>query len=311
VVTFKGSSRQGSVRVGPLPSPTSSRGLPVDQDGDSRLSTDAQSCRLNVQSAASSLQHPDSDISTLNQNSPATSEAGEQDNDIALNFDRLSHNDTSHESTLREQLCEVRKEAPKFSHRYFVPANDLERLVTADAISKELQEWGVSEEVANSSSEDILNCAPRLFAILVYVRRGKLILDFRKEDIDDTHLPFVRSDKRSKARDYKLRSSHHPGEPIKCMERWDRDLVDEFGRDQWCMLAPVFEFHDGIKHYDLHDNCILPWTEDEERNGSAIDGGYGSVCKIAIHPAHQRIVGHTNQMVSPPLHWLDIISNSP
>jgi hypothetical protein len=183
--------------------------------------------------------------------------------------------------------------------------------VTVDAISKELQEWGVSEEEANSSSEDILNSALRLFAILVYVRRGKLILDFRKEDIDDTHLPFSRSDKSSKARAYKLCSRRHPGEPIKCMERWDRDLVDEFGRDQWCMLAPVFEFHDGIKHYDLDDNCILPWAEDEERNGSTIDGGHGSVCRIAIHPAHQRIVGHVNQMVSLPPPGLDIISNSP
>jgi hypothetical protein len=287
------SSGQGSVRR-PSPSPPPPGGLQADQDGNSRSGADEQSRRLKVLSVSSSSYHADSDIFTLNQNNKTMSEAGDQDSDF------VSHKDTGHESTLRENLCEVRIEAPQNSHRYFIPADDQKLLVTADSVSMELEERGKSEDVARSTSENIMNSAPKLFAILVYLRHGELILDFLEEGIDDTHLPFIRSDKTPRARDYKLCSRHHPGQPLNCMERWDRDLVDEFGRDQWCMLAPVFEYHDGIAHYDLHDNCVLPWVEDEERGDSAMVGGYGSVSKIAIHPAHQRIVGNANQMVKPP-----------
>jgi hypothetical protein len=294
-----GGSSKGSMRRF-LSDPSSSGGLQIDQDRDSRSSADGHLQRLEVRSVASSSYHVDSDISTLDQNNQVTSEAGDQDNDFLIHSERIYHKDTGHESTLREELCEVRIEGPEGSHRYFIPADDLQRLVTVDAISTELRQRGESENTANSFSRQILNRALKLFAILVYLRRGELILDFLAEDIDDTHLPFIRSDKNPKARDYKLCSIRHPGQPLKCMERWDRDLVDELGRDQWCMLAPVFEFHDGIEHYDLHDNCVLPWVEDGESGDSANVGGYGSVSKIAIHPAHQKVVENISQIVKPP-----------
>lgn len=274
------SSGQGSVRR-PSPSSSPPGGLQADQDGDSR-------------SIGSSSYHADSDILTLNQNNKTMSEVGDQDSDF------VSHKDTGHESTLREKLYKVRIEVPQNSYRYFIPADDLKLLVTPASISMELEERGKSEDVARSTTGNIMDSAPKLFAILVYLRHGELILDFLQEGIDDTHLPFIRSDQTPGAKDYKLCSRCSPGQPLNCMERWDREMVDEFGRDQWCMLAPVFEYHDEIEHYDLHDNCVLPWVEDEERGDSAMVGGYGSVSKIAIHPAHQLIAGNANQLVRPP-----------
>ncbi|KAE9370825.1 kinase-like protein [Stipitochalara longipes BDJ] len=198
---------------------------------------------------------------------------------------------------LRERLCDVMIEAPPGSHRYFIPVDDLDRLLTGDTILKELRDYGYNEEMVQSYSENILKSASRLFATLVYIRHGALILDFLHEGINDLHLPFTRSDMSSK--NYKLCSRLRPGQPIKCIERCDRDLVDAFGRDQWYMLAPVFEYHDRVEHYDLHDNCVLPWVEDDERGDHEIQGGFGSVVKVAIHKAHQRFVGNAIQMPLP------------
>lgn len=301
IVPLKGGCRPGSSRFGCLPSPASSGGLPASEDGDPRFGTGAQLRGLKVRSAASSSYHADSDISTLDRNSQATPETGGQVSDVSQNFERISRTDSGHESTLREKLCDIRRERPPGSHKYFIPADDLEHLLTADAISIELQAQGLSEDRARSYSEDILKSARKLFAILVYVRQGEKVLEFLEEDIEDSDLPFIRSDMDPKAKDYKLCSSRRPGQPIKCMENWSRHLVEDFGRDQWWMLVPIFEYHEGIEHYDLQDNCVLPWVEDEESGDREIQGGFGSVSKVAIHQAHQRFVGSSNHIVLHPL----------
>jgi len=63
------------------------------------------------------------------------------------------------------------------------------------------------------------------------------------------------------------------------------------------MFAPVFEYHDRIAHYNLQDNCVLPWIEDEERGDHEIRGGFGSVCKVGIHQAHHRFAGSVSPVV--------------
>ena len=81
------------------------------------------------------------------------------------------------------------------------------------------------------------------------------------------------------------------------MESWDQWLVGQFGQTQWYTQAPIFEFGDGIKHYELDDNCVLPWIEDHERRDRAAEGGFSSVWRVVIHPAHQRLLGAPNSEV--------------
>lgn len=156
-----------------------------------------------------------------------------------------------------------------------------------------------NEEKRRQTVEEIWKFAPKLFAILVGLRPGrfgKYITEFLKAAITDADLPFVRSDNTTKSVPFKLCSKRTPRHPIECMTTWDQARVNDFGRDQWIMLAPVFVYNDKIEHYELDDNCVLPWIEDDERTG-AVEGGYGSVWKIAIHPSHQRIDGTMDQKV--------------
>ncbi|PMD25864.1 kinase-like protein, partial [Hyaloscypha hepaticicola] len=146
----------------------------------------------------------------------------------------------------------------------------------------------------------ISQVAWKLFAILVCIEQSHRIIDFLNENIDDTDLPFVRSDVTSTSVNFKLCSKKSPSQPIKCMSLWTQRLVNDFGRDQWCMLAPIFEYTDEIKHYELDDNCVLPCVEGFERSDRAInEGGYSTVWKVAIHPAHQRMKGCVKPKLPP------------
>jgi hypothetical protein len=255
------------------------------------------------------LQRADSKSSTLTCSAITTSEIGRSDRDLSVNanrdsIDNDSEENKSPEQTLRYDLCNARREWPEGSFRYFIPVDEFNRIVTLDSISLELARCGVefaNEESLRNVAEELSKAAPKLFAILVYLKRGHYITKFLEEEIDDTHLPFVRSDKTAKSGHFKLCSKKSPDQPIKCMAGWDQARINDFGRDQWSMLAPIFEYRDEIKHYELDDNCVLPWVEDEERSDRAIQGGYGSVWKIAIHPAHQKVEGSANQKVRCPV----------
>jgi hypothetical protein len=247
------------------PSPSSSPSVQQEREFGTKLSTP-----LIVPSHRSSFQQADSDLSTCSK------------------------------PTLRDELCNARIEWPEGSFRYFIPEDALNEIVTPESISVELARYGLefaSDELRQETARKISKVAPKLFAILVCLKQGRHILEFLDESIDDVHLPFVRSDKHIKSRHFKLCSKKSPNRPIKCMMAWDQARINDFGRDQWCMFAPIFEYRDEIEHYDLDDNCVLPWIEDDERSDRAIEGGYGSVWKIAIHPAHQRVIGSANQKV--------------
>jgi hypothetical protein len=224
--------------------------------------------------------------------------------------------DIQSERTLRDDLCDARIEWPRNNNKYFIAVEDLRRLITVDSISAELArcnaEFG-NHERGQKIMEKISQVAWKLFAILVYVGQSHRIIDFLDENIDDTDLPFVRSEETSTSVKFKLCSKKSPRQPIKCMLLWNQRLVNDFGRDQWCMLAPIFEYTDEIEHYELDDNCVLPWIE---RSGRAInEGGYSTVWKVVIHPAHQRTKGCVKPKVKCPIflkiQLLTIISYRP
>jgi hypothetical protein len=191
--------------------------------------------------------------------------------------------------TLRDQLWKAQIESPPDSLIFFVPDDDLQRLVNPNSVEVELERNNVkfeSGEVKRNTAVRISATSRKLFATLVCLQLGHLICHFLAEGIDDGHLPFVRSDESGQT--FKFCSRRHPEKPIKCMEYWDRDQVHSFGRTQWFMLAPIFEYTEEIQHYELEDNRVFPFIPDRDRYNHVTEGGYGSVSKIYIHPAHQR-----------------------
>lgn len=204
--------------------------------------------------------------------------------------------DANNPPNLREQLGEAQYE-PWRDNRYFIANNDLRRLITPKSILRQMEmETGLgSTDIQQQTALVISERAHKLFATLVCLRLDRCIYGFLEEGIDDTDLPFVRLNSCDESRRFSLCSKKTPREPIKCMMAWGRSDVREFAKTQWYMLAPVLEFTDDIEHYDFEHHCILPWIEDHEcsssgHKGGAVEGGFGSVWKIKIHPAHQRLV---------------------
>lgn len=203
---------------------------------------------------------------------------------------------------LRNRLYDVRIEWPQGGTRYFVPADDLKRLFTEESILAELDRCQGKLPIGDDRQElakKIFETAVKLFAVLVHLKMGHYISGFLREDISDIDLPFERSDKSAKPGKYKLCSSRSLQQPIKCIARWDQDFVVNFEREQWCVLAPIFERSDEgqVPHYELGDNCVLPFIKDEERSDQVREGGFSTVWEIVIHPAHQKLYRSTDPKV--------------
>ena len=81
------------------------------------------------------------------------------------------------------------------------------------------------------------------------------------------------------------------------MEKWERTHVENLGIYQWSMLTPCFEKSLDVNHYDLEDNCILPFVKDEERSEKNNEGGFSFVWEIEIHPAHHDLYAGPNPQV--------------
>jgi serine/threonine protein kinase len=263
-----------------------------------------------------SLHRADSSPSLLSHGHLTTSETMPSELHPTVNTDLVNDDteeDIQSERTLRHDLYDARIEWPRNKFSGFIAVEDLRRLITVDSISAELARCNAdfgNHERGQKFIEKISQVAWKLFAILVYVEQSHRIIDFLDENIDDTDLPFVRSDENSTSGNFKLCSKKSPRQPIKCMLLWNQRLVNEFGRDQWCMLAPIFEYTDEIEHYELDVNCVLPWIEDFERSGRAInEGGYSTVWKVAIHPAHQRTKGCVKPKVKCPVFLKSIIDH--
>jgi hypothetical protein len=300
--------------TGCQPSPTSSEVLQKPQE--LRLHLGPTNGKQLIPSR-NPLHRADSQSSILSHGHLTTSETMPSELHPTVNTELVNDDteeDIQSERTLRDDLCDARIELQPF--RYFIAVDDLRRLITVDSISAELArcnaEFG-NHERGQEIMEKISQVAWKLFAILVYVEQGHRIIDFLDENIDDTDLPFVRSDETSTSVNFKLCSKKKSSQPIKCMLLWNQRLVNDFGRDQWCMLAPIFEYTDEIEHYELDDNCVLPWIERSDR--AINEGGYSTVCKVAIHPAHQQTKGFVKPKVKCPVflnsQLLTIISYRP
>ncbi|TVY16217.1 Cyclin-dependent kinase 14 [Lachnellula arida] len=154
---------------------------------------------------------------------------------------------------------------PQPGHRFFFPESCLDALITEEAIEREL-----------------LGALPSLFAILVYLRKEKLIQKFADEQITDSNLPF------NLALDF-LKGEIR-GTLSKVFAGWPPHDINEFYHIQWSFSAPVFDqLH---KHYEMDEHVIMPFVESEEDN--ARQGGYSEVWRVRIHPAHQRLLPPIN-----------------
>ena len=228
-------------------------------------------------------------------------------NPSASMADEFSKTDLA-ETTLEDQLWDARIEWPKAQNRYFIPVDEFRRLITVDSVLHELQRCrnDVSKEELWGIAARVWEFAPRLFAILVCLSKGECIGNFLREELNDGDLPFVRVEGKEtvpgRAVSFKFRSSRRSDKCIQCMEKWSRANMANFATNQWWMLAPIFKGSKPeskkVRHWELEDNCVLPFIEDQERSKEVNLGGQGRVWGIRIHPAHQGLYRGSNPKAS-------------
>jgi hypothetical protein len=143
-------------------------------------------------------------------------------------------------------------------------------------------ELGISTDLSaaerSNYAHQIIDGYRKLFAILIYIRKGPLIFDFIRDQLSDADLPFKIPDMNF--------GQWKRGMVSGAFENWSFQEMHDFSRVQWYFFAPSFGSATAIRHYVFDDNTVLPFIQNTEK--SAEVGGFSSVYKIMIHPAHHR-----------------------
>jgi len=169
-------------------------------------------------------------------------------------------------------------------HSFFLPVNELKRLLTTDSVLYELQLYypEALTKINSDMADFIVTQAQRLFALLIYIGKGSTIKDFLKKGITDNSLPI-----------HNVNDKTFPA-----FAQWTPRAIETFRREQWCFIPPSFDIG---QHYEFDDNTILPFIEDNESRNPVMFrvGGYSEVYAVRIHSSHHRfwhsesLVGHS------------------
>ncbi|KAL6238797.1 hypothetical protein BDW75DRAFT_236996 [Aspergillus navahoensis] len=185
---------------------------------------------------------------------------------------------------LQQGLKECRLPASLQAHLEFIPRSELQRLVEEN-VAEILHERSIAagDEIPRFS-KTICRAAPKLFAILVEVKKERHIIEFVSEGIDDDCLPFLQASSSCSSCPALVTSQN---KEIQTLQSWDIKSINKLKSKQYRVLSPVFR--EG-EHYELDELHILPFIkqETEAEYKPAAAGGYGEVSRECIHPAHHK-----------------------
>jgi hypothetical protein len=205
----------------------------------------------------------------------------------------------------------------------FLPRGKLEKLVNVATVERELNLWKArtgsgdvkgrsmhswAEQICGKhdssggveserSEEDMpkkrQTTHRKIFAILqTSMLPPETIFELLEERISDADLPLRPLDESAP---FKVRRRKYEGSPVQCLRSWGPTKIKAFCNEQWAMVSPFFARgdHNGVQHYRLEPQDILPFTEDSrdklvegQKSGVLQSGGFGEVFKVRIHPDH-------------------------
>lgn len=195
----------------------------------------------------------------------------------------------------------------------FFPKAKLLNLVTEDCVNHELnrilgethntsqvREYArkICDEIPQPRDPDDgrapkIKSFKKIFAILVLIEKTTSISKFLEEDVNDLDLPLVKIEEGNSGARFSLRKKRHRDQSLECFRNWSQFNIRAFEEWQWVTVAPFF--HKGsrkdVQHFPLQDSVMLPFTSDSRRNKQSelhtvLEGGYGRVFKVQIHPDH-------------------------
>jgi hypothetical protein len=220
----------------------------------------------------------------------------------------------SMERLLRQSMVHLPQQGTKF-----LPVDKLYEIVCPSRVQEELRsrfhvpEPGLSKfvhEVCGSKPEDPhprqphdLRSRRRIFAILTLIGQVHQIQSVIYEGLLDSALPFT-----TVPPQIPLTTKHsnlpsvgkvwsRDGKEVRFMQDWTDLFREAFIAYQWTVLAPFFHFPGSscgeAPHYDLPAKAVVPFIS----TCNTSQGGYSTVYKTVIHPAHYSI-GGVSQLVS-------------
>jgi len=220
--------------------------------------------------------------------------------------------DSQHRLDLQDRFFEALVKTHKEKKGFF-PRGELSTLVTEDFVFKELTKYfekthnesqirayarNICEEVPQPKEEDDdrppkIKSFKKIFAILVLIEQTPCISKFLEEDVNDLDLPLRKLEKGGNGTRFGLRLKRKPEKRLECFRTWTQFPITAFEEWQWTTVSPFF--HKGtcreVHHFPLPDSINLPFTTDSRRDKTSdirteIEGGYGRVFKVHIHPDH-------------------------
>jgi hypothetical protein len=135
----------------------------------------------------------------------------------------------------------------------------------------------------------------KIFVILVLIGMTPAIIKFLEKNVNDSDLPLLKVERPDDKGSYDLRLSRNPMKKLRCFSKnWTQLNIRNFEDLQWRTLSPFFGKggHKNVKHYPLQDQVILPFISASRRDETGtcrtleLQGGFGRVFKVDIHPDH-------------------------
>jgi hypothetical protein len=152
-----------------------------------------------------------------------------------------------------------------FESASFVPASDLERLLTEDVVRATIRESAIDIWKKDEAIRIVMSGAKRVFAILVL--QGKLHLLSKFIENDQFHKGEL---------DAKLPISEATLQAL-----LGKAAGRSFWDNQWIFVAPVFR-HD-LSHRRLENPVVLPFIQSSPIG----EGAFGVVSEVTLHAQHQ------------------------
>lgn len=229
----------------------------------------------------------------------ATRARPEPDQTMTAHENGANDNNEGSYLELKESLFDALVE--NLHSRKFLPANEVERFTSKNAVKSALREEGL---MGSGDADDLVLYASGrgrlVFLTLVYTENLQALDSLRQDGFNDSHLPvgYVKKKPEKRAPGRKrimydigpLDEVSNTLQPTRWAsfsdsQLWSNGTLESFEVDQWQFLAPVFT-KGRFKHV-FAEQRPLPFLR---REGDAKIGFFSRVYQIKIHGAHQQVL---------------------
>jgi len=176
---------------------------------------------------------------------------------------------------LREQLCGAMAEGRSLTGETtrFLPASELDRLITVEVVQATLLETGASfHNAPHLASLAVTASMKKIFAILAMLSKPSAIEGFIAHGFDDFWLTNTTA-----ATTHRELARILPGIV-------DEEAAESFLDWKYIINPPLLHLpsNEGGEYECFHERTVLPFTHVEQANS----GSYGTIYRVRIHPDH-------------------------